>query len=158
MVSRWPCRPNQATPMVQRATSGTVGKGSKFESQHWTFSKKKIFVLFWPVVLFSIFLFLFRPPLFLSSDPVHFFCSCVAHTPPRLTKLRGSVPHIPPLPPAPSPSDRTMCAPPLQCLSCTQFLFLFLLQALFLRVASLPLCPKPPQDTQQVPLEPPYHA
>ena len=37
---------------------------------------------------------LFPPPLFLSSDLVHSFGSCVAHTPLRLTKLRGSVTHM----------------------------------------------------------------
>ena len=107
------------------------------------------------MVVGFIFPFFFSCFVLHSSDPVHSFGSCVARTPPRLTKLRGSVPHIPPLPPAPSPSDGTMCAPPSNACPALTSCFCFSSRHCFwgLRVA---LCAQsPPKTLSRFPLNPP---
>jgi hypothetical protein len=53
--------------------------------------KQNLFFGFGRWVFFLLFLFLPLFSLFISLGALHFFCSCVASTPPRLDKLRGSV-------------------------------------------------------------------
>ena len=95
--------------------------------------KKNFFFWFWLFLVFlSLFFFLSLSSLFLSLGGVHCFCSCVAATPLPLTKLFGSVPHVPSPHLTPSPSDGAIASPLVITSQHANFFVLFLSRHLLL--------------------------